>query len=58
MKKTDWKKTINKLQKQGFTQTQLSEASGLTQGTISYLKSGRQIAVLYDSGAALLGLLK
>lgn len=57
MKKTDFQKVIQKLQLKGFTQIELSEATGLTQGTISILLSGKQSTVQYDAGAALIALL-
>lgn len=58
MKKVNWANVIAKLEGKGFTQTKLSELSGLSQGTISLLKYGNQKDIYYEAGAVLVGLMK
>lgn len=41
-------KVINKLLRKGFTQTQIASISGLTQGTISRMKSGKIKSIKLD----------
>ena len=58
MKQTNFQTIIKKLVKQGMSQTEIMDKTGVPQCTVSNLLSGRQKTVTYDHGKALVGLIE
>jgi transcriptional regulator with XRE-family HTH domain len=58
IKQVDWPKAIKQIQAKGYTQQQIEDKTGVKQGVISKLLTGRYSDIYYSSGAALMRLLR
>lgn len=56
MNTVNWQKVVNEIQKQGWTQVKIAEATGVSQSVLSRLKTGEQDDVYWWTGEALLKL--
>ncbi|WP_037585845.1 helix-turn-helix domain-containing protein [Stenoxybacter acetivorans] len=54
----NWQKIIHDLENSGLRQYQIAKLSNCSQGTISFLSTGKQASVKYQIGEALLKLHK
>ena len=57
MKKINWQKVIQDLQKQGYTQRQIEAETGVPQCSISKMVNGGYVDPSWSTGHALLTLL-